>query len=232
VGSFGHLAAQSLQGQKPLTGGEGGVFLTDDDELYFRAVAIDHYNVRCKQEIPQDHPLSRFAETGLGLKWRIHPLAAAMVEQQLGIYNDIWAGREELARHMASRLSRLPGLEVLLPRPGETSSWYALVLKIDDELLARLDGAALVERLHAEGAVEVDRPSSTRPLAQLPLFQDPGGPLRAYAGREGAKPEDYPSANDFFARAMKLPVWHREEDRLVVDQYLDAFDKVWTDLGI
>lgn len=232
VGAFGDLAAQSLQGQKPLTGGEGGVLLTDDDELYYRGVAIAHYNVRCKREIPATHPLARYAVTGLGLKWRIHPAAAAMVEQQLGVHDAVRSGRDACAARMAARIRRLPGVEVLLPREGEQGSWYALVLRLDDALLAHVDADTLVERLHREGAVEVDRPGSTRPLAQLPLFQDPGGALPAYAGRSGARPEDYPAANDFFDRTLKLPVWHRAADMPVVDQYLDAFDKVWAELGL
>lgn len=230
VGSFGHMAAQSLQGQKPLTGGEGGVFLTNDDESYYRSVAIAHYNARCKQEIPSTHPLSEYKVTGLGLKWRIHPLAAAIVEQQLDVHKTVWAGREQIARHMAERLSALPGIEVLLPRKGETSSWYALIIQLREELISRIDADEIVTRLHAEGAVEVDRPGSTRPIAQLPLFNNPAGVLPAYANLPGADPSRYPMANNFFARTIKLPVWHRQDDARIVDQYLTAFESVWSDL--
>lgn len=232
VGSFGNIAAQSLQGQKPLTGGEGGVLLTDSDDLYYRAIAIAHYNVRCKQEIPREHPLATYAVTGLGLKWRIHPLAAAMVEQQLSIYPNIATGRETTAARMAQRLGALTGVEVLQPRPGETGSWYALILKLNDGVLERADADAIVGLLHAQGAIEADRPGSTRPLAQLPLFQSPGVVHRAYAGHPGSDPDLFPVANDFFARTIKLPVWHRSADQVVVDQYLDAFEKVWADLGL
>ncbi len=231
VGTFGDAAAQSLQGQKPLTGGEGGVFLTDDDELFYRALSIAHYNVRCKREIPRDHPLAEFAVTGFGLKWRIHPLAAALVEQQLTIYQRVHAGRDRCARRMAEGLGALRGVEVLAPRLGESASWYAMILRIDDEVLERADADDLANRLHALGAIEVDRPGSTRPLAHLPLFQDPGRAVRAYQGRSGSDPDDYPCANDFYRRTVKLPVWHRSADDPLVDQYVRAFDHVWAELG-
>lgn len=233
VGAFGHLAAQSLQGQKPLTGGEGGVLLTNDDDLFYRALAIAHYNVRCKQEIPKDHPLSEVAVTGLGLKWRIHPVAAAIVEQQLSIYSEMHRGRERMADRMKKRLNRLHGLNVIEPRDGETSSWYAMVLRLDNSVLALASVDEIIEALHEEGAVEADRPGSTRPISHLPLFQDPGRVLPAYEGTGvGFRADDYPGANDFYARTFKLPVWHRDEDLTVVDQYLDAFEKVWHDLGL
>ncbi|MCQ4142743.1 aminotransferase class I/II-fold pyridoxal phosphate-dependent enzyme, partial [Chryseobacterium sp. EO14] len=57
VGTFGIGAAWSLQGQKIITGGEGGILTTSSEEVYYRALLLGHYNKRCRQEIPQDHPL-------------------------------------------------------------------------------------------------------------------------------------------------------------------------------
>lgn len=225
VGSWGDAAAMSLQGQKPLTGGEGGVVITSSNELFYRAVAHGHYNVRCKQEIPQDHPLAEYAVTGMGLKLRIHPVSAAIVEQQLSIYDEIQLGRQACAARMVQALSELPGLTPLTPSPGDASSWYALIVKVSP----RTSGGHATDwqkALHQEGAVEVDRPGSTRPLAQLPLFQRPGGVHPSYADVQGAVPDDFPVANTFHESILKLPVWHRQEDREIEDQYLAAFRKV------
>jgi dTDP-4-amino-4,6-dideoxygalactose transaminase len=82
VGTFGDAAVWSLQGQKTVTGGEGGILLTDDGEIHTRALLLGQYNKRCKQEIPRDHPLYQYALTGFGLKLRAHPLAIAMADQQ------------------------------------------------------------------------------------------------------------------------------------------------------
>lgn len=232
VGAFGDLAAQSLQGQKPLTGGEGGVLLADDDELFYRALAIAHYNVRCKREIPADHELAQYAVTGLGLKWRIHPLAAALVEHQMAVHPVIHAARERCARKMIDRLSRLPGLEVLVPRNGETASWYALVMQVDDRVLDRTTVPELIRRLHARGATEFDHPGSTRPLSQLPLFRSPGHAFRAYRGLPVPSPASSVVADDFHRRMVKLPVWHRLADDPLVDQYMDVIETVWADLGL
>jgi len=78
VGSFGDLAVWSLQGAKIVSGGEGGILLTNNKEFYYKALLLGHYNKRCLQEIPQTHPLSKYAVTGMGLKYRAHPLAIAI----------------------------------------------------------------------------------------------------------------------------------------------------------
>lgn len=49
---------------------QAGVLLTDDDELFYRGLALGHYNKRCLKEIPEDHLLHRYGVTGLGLKLR------------------------------------------------------------------------------------------------------------------------------------------------------------------
>ena len=73
-----------MNGPKALSAGEGGFLLTDDDELYHRALLHGNYNKRCRTEIPVRHPLYRYATTGMGLKFHIHPLAAAIALEQLG----------------------------------------------------------------------------------------------------------------------------------------------------
>jgi perosamine synthetase len=80
AGTFGDAAAFSLNGPKPLSAGEGGFVLTDDDEIFYRVLLHGHYNKRCRNEIPASHYhylyLYPYAVTGMGLKFRIHPLAA------------------------------------------------------------------------------------------------------------------------------------------------------------
>ena len=60
VGSWGHMAAWSLQAKKNLTGGQAGVLATNSTDYYARAITHGHFNKRAKQEVPQDHPLRKF----------------------------------------------------------------------------------------------------------------------------------------------------------------------------
>jgi dTDP-4-amino-4,6-dideoxygalactose transaminase len=228
VGTFGQGAAFSLNGPKPLSAGEGGIALTDDDEVYYRVLLHGQYNKRCRSEIPATHPLHRYAVTGMGLKFRIHPLAAAIALDQLGHLDEYLAGRAEIARYLCNQLGQLPGIAVPAVPPDHQPTWYGLpLIYVPDEL----DGLP-VERfyaaLQAEGCREVDRPGSTRPLNALWLFQNPEPlfPHDQHVQRLHYQEHQFPVAEQVHHHTLKLPVWHREADLPLVKRYIDGFCKV------
>lgn len=226
TGSFGTAAAFSLNGPKPLSAGEGGFVATDDSEVYYRVLLHGQYNKRCRTEIPKAHPLARFAVTGMGLKLRIHPLAAALAHAQLPRLDSHLSGRQKVAQRMREALEGVPGLRVPHVPDAVRPSWYALPLRYVPEELDGLPIGRFLEAVHAEGAIEVDLPGSTRPLADHPLFQSPGDILPGYAGHAGAAPGDFPVAQQVHATTLKLPVWHRDADTTLADAYATALAKV------
>lgn len=60
VGSWGHMAAWSLQAKKNITGGQAGVMATNSTDYYSRAILHGHFNKRAKQEVALDHPGRKF----------------------------------------------------------------------------------------------------------------------------------------------------------------------------
>src|SRR5579875_647282 len=166
------------------------------------------------------------ATTGMGLKHRIHPLAAAIALDQLGHLDEYLSGRERIARYMIEHLGELPGIAAPQLAPDTRSSWYGLALQYQSEELDGLPVGWFYDALKAEGAHEVDRPGSTCPLNLLPLFQEPGPLFQAYDGKLAYKPGDFPRAEEVHRNTLKLPVWHREEDMPLVNQYIEAFRKV------
>jgi dTDP-4-amino-4,6-dideoxygalactose transaminase len=228
VGTFGHTAAFSMNGPKPLSAGEGGFVLTDDDELFRRVLLHGHYNKRCRSEIPADHPVYPYAITGMGLKFRIHPLAAAVALDQLACLDDYLAGRESVARYLCHQLGQLPGLAVSCVPEGTRPAWYGLPLTYVPEELDGLPVVRFHEALLAEGLTEVDRPGSTCPLNLLPLFRDPAPMLPHYPhlDRVAYRDGQFPVAEQVWRHTLKLPVWHREEDLPLVDRYIEGLSKV------
>lgn len=226
VGSFGDAAAFSMNGPKPLSAGEGGFLLTDNPEIYHRSLLHGQYNKRCKNEIPQTHPLHQYAVTGMGLKHRIHPLAAAIALQQLdhlAIYLD---GRARIARRMVDAINTIPGLQAIEPAPGDTAAWYGLMVRYEPAELDGLPIGQFFTALQAEGATEADRPGSTCPLNLLRLFQEPGPLFPRLAGRFAYAPGQFPVAEAFHQHTIKLPVWHDDADLPLADAYVRALRKV------
>ncbi|MET9182399.1 DegT/DnrJ/EryC1/StrS family aminotransferase [Kitasatospora aureofaciens] len=227
VGTFGLAGAFSLNGPKPLSGGEGGFVLTDDDDTYHRVIALAHYNKRAKAEIPEGHPLARYAVTGAGLKFRIHPLAAAIAHDQLARLDGYLAGRADVARYLTGQLVRIPGLGVTEVPEGVVSSWYGLTLTYKPDELGGLPIERFHQALIAEGAAEFDRPGSTCPMNQLPLFQCPAMLFPGHPqSHRRYGPGAFPVAERAHAHMIKLPVWHREQDLELADQYIRAAMKI------
>nr|WP_230416285.1 DegT/DnrJ/EryC1/StrS family aminotransferase [Micromonospora tarapacensis] len=226
VGTFGWAAAFSMNGPKPLSAGEGGFVLTDDDEVYYRVLLHGQYNKRCRSELPRGHNLYDYAVTGMGLKFRIHPLAAAIALDQLGRLDHYLTERATTAAYLSERLSELPGVIAPELPLGVRASWYGLPLQYATNELDRLPVERFYKALQAEGCREVDRPGSTCPLNLLPLFQRPEPLFPEYSDKVSYSPGDFPNAEAIHHNTLKLPVWHGKEDMPLVDRYIDAFRKV------
>lgn len=229
VGSFGDLSAWSLQGSKNVSGGEGGILTTDNEEFYYRALLLGHYNKRCKQEIPANHPFYKYAITGMGLKYRAHPLAIRIAYEVLKNLDKYLEIKRSFAKKMINELKNLPGIS-LLPAYFDSDiepSWYAFLFHYGKEKLENLPVEKFFEALKAEGLNEVDRPGSTCPLNLLPLFQNPAELFPIYRKYPFSyKPGDFPKAEKFYQNAVKLPVWAFKKELKFVKLYIKGIKKV------
>jgi len=81
IGSFGNVSCFSMQKTKAVKAGEGGVLVTDDREIYERALAFGQHG-RLEKELTLPS-LKKYSYTGLGYKYRPHPLAIALANNSL-----------------------------------------------------------------------------------------------------------------------------------------------------
>lgn len=227
VGSFCDMAAWSLQGPKNVSGGEGGILLTDNEEFYYKALLLGHYNKRCKQEIPKDHPLYKYAVTGMGLKYRAHPLAIAIAMETFKNLDKYLAVKSFFAKKIMNELGNIKGIKISNISSKIKPSWYGFVFQYKSSELGNLPIEKFFEALQAEGLAEIDRPSSTSPLNLLPLFHNPIELFPAYKNHNFSyQPGDFPKAETFYQNAIKLSVWAFKKDIKVVEAYIRGIKKV------
>ena len=234
VGTFGDAAAWSLQGQKIVTGGEGGVMVTDNDELFERALLLGHYNKRPQLEIAPDSPNRRFYLTGMGLKLRAHPLAVAIALQQFRLLPEFLVNKRRHAQILIDATKDIPFLTPILPKDFAEPSWYALNFRFNAELAVGVTREQFVQALEAEGLVEVDIPGSTGLLHDQPLFLEPESLLPRWAStrpsdgtsQPSGSVTDFPKAHDLYTSLIKLPVWAYEDELSTVDGYAEGLNKV------
>ncbi|MHC4429000.1 MAG: DegT/DnrJ/EryC1/StrS family aminotransferase, partial [Planctomycetota bacterium] len=223
VGTLGDAACFSMQTTKLCPAGEGGMLVTDDDELWERALLLGHF----ERVLDLASPNRRFAATGFGLKHRISPLNAALARTQLARLDERNAARSENIEYLARRLDDL-GLITFPAPPGVERVWFEFHIRYDEQRFG-LPIDRLVRALEAEGAL-VERPRYPL-LHQQPLFTEghwariarlqetPERPLPRY------DPAALPRTEAGNGSLLKLPSFPRAS-RALLDEYALAFDKV------
>jgi len=228
VGSFGDLAAWSLQGPKNITGGEGGILVTDNKDFYSHSLLLGHYNKRCFQEIDKNSVYYKYATTGMGLKYRAHPLAIAIAYELFKNIDQTRRIKQKFAKSIINNLRKNDSIKLLPAMTDENiqPSWYALVFLCK---FKQRSAAEIVGALKAEGLNSIDLPKSTSPLNLLSLFQDPTELFPIYKNKESNfsyKEGDFPKAEKFYKTAIKMPVGsYLSEDKLT-KQYIKGIKKV------
>ncbi|MGH3994023.1 MAG: DegT/DnrJ/EryC1/StrS family aminotransferase, partial [Pseudonocardiaceae bacterium] len=81
VGSLGHSAGFSLQQTKNLCGGDGGLFVTNDQHAYQTAARLRLFGEDA--DVPGTGAERPYLSHGLGFNYRNHELSAALARSQL-----------------------------------------------------------------------------------------------------------------------------------------------------
>ena len=146
VGTFGAVGTFSTQQTKHISSGEGGLLVTDDDDIaYFLRSWINKGvagGVRARNE---DHPM-------LGMNARMTELQAAVLLPQLARLDESVAARVGRARELSAALGDIQGLDLPADTDGEVQTYWKFLLSVDPE---RLPGARarIAEALDAHGAL-------------------------------------------------------------------------------
>lgn len=144
VGSYGAFGSWSFQASKNLTAGEGGILITNDEELADLAWSLHHCG-RSRTGAWYEH-------SRLGGNYRLTEFQAALLLDQLGRLPDDVARRERNAAMISEALSSIDGLEPLGRDPRCTAHGFHLYqFRYRAEAFDGLPRQRFVEALAAEG---------------------------------------------------------------------------------
>jgi dTDP-4-amino-4,6-dideoxygalactose transaminase len=144
AGSFGEAAIFSFQASKCLNSGEGGLILTNSDEMAEIAQSLRHYG-RSKDGLWYEHHR-------LGWNSRMSEWQGALLRSQLRKLPEQNARRMRNVRHFFDRLSNVEGLTPIKLHPqGATHSHYLVMLRYDSAAWGGLSRKRFLEALNAEG---------------------------------------------------------------------------------
>lgn len=204
VGTLGAINAFSLNHFKHITSGSGGMVLTDDDQLRYRAsLFLD----KCFQR--EEGIRNPFF---LATNYQMTELQGAVALAQLERVEEVVAARNRLGMELNRRLAEIPGVTAQAIPPGCRHSFFLYLFRLE---LATLGCTAeeFSEALSAEGIPNKARLiTGGMPVYRYRIFQErsafPGTtyPFTGPAGGPGRvyRPGDCPAAEAAFDRWITL----------------------------
>jgi len=158
AGSFGAAAAFSFYPTKVVAGGEGGMIVTDDDEL------ADEARIYRDQGKGSFH--ANF-HTRMGANWRMSEPHAAIVLSQLGRLDEHIEQRQALAARYDAALASL-GVATLTIPAAASSNYYKYVAFLPDQI----DRTLLKQHLRTEYDIGLSGEVYDTPLHHQPIFSE------------------------------------------------------------
>lgn len=231
VGTIGDVGAMSLMAGKSFAIGEGGIFVTNDREIYERAIAFGHYE-RYNDSIQTEYLRSSLGLPLGGYKFRMHQVSSAVGRVQLKYYDQRIQEIDKAMNYFWDQLEGVPGLQAHRPAKDSGSTmggWYATHGHYVPEELGGLSVTRFCEAVQAEG-VPIG-PGCNLPLHLHPLQHEVdvyghGKPtVIANADRDLRQPKgSLPVSENIAARLYSLP-WFKHNRTDVIDRYVEAFRK-------
>lgn len=137
VGSFGHAAAFSFCQDKIMTtGGEGGMLLTDDDDIWSSAWSYKDHGKSYDSVFHKKHPPGfHWLHDSFGTNWRMTEMQAAIGRIQLRKLSRWVDIRRRNASILTWCLSKWDAIRLPLPPAGIFHSYYKYYVFISPEKL-------------------------------------------------------------------------------------------------
>ena len=201
--TYSRLATFSFHPVKIFTTGEGGLVVTNDDELYQRLSYFRTLSITRDEGLLENtcHGPWYYEQIDLGWNYRISDIQCALGSSQIEKLSAIVNERREIAARYDQLLAHLP---VIRPwqHPDSNSAWHLYVIQVEQPACSRRD---VFEKLRAAGiGVQVH---------YIPVH------LQPYYRRLGFKPGDFPVAESYYESAISLPMFHgldQEDQKRVV----------------
>jgi len=190
VGMLADATALSFHPVKLITTGEGGAVLTNDPGLHTRVTDFrSHGMVRDRSRMSRDDGPWYMEMQSLGFNYRMTDFQCALGRSQLEKLPAFLARRRAIADWYDKDLSSVAGLALPARRPNTESAWHLYVVRVSQPSRRRAFFEALRRR---SIGVQVHY----LPVYRHPYYQNLGYP-------EGLCPQ----AEDFYSRAVSLPIF-------------------------
>ena len=205
IGSYGDVAFFSLQSNKVVYAGEGGMITTKNRDIYEKAIMYSTLKKRILDCIINEEYL-KDDESGWGMKLKLNPLGAIMAQFSLRKVLEVNSLRKKNYERLVEILSDNLLFEFPASKEEFERTFYTFKIILKEKYTAYRD--LFVDKLIRKG-LDVSI-SSFRPLHILNI-------TKKYAYIENTF-DKYPNADVYESRVISLPAF-TYENRELVDYY-------------
>jgi len=214
MGTWGRMGCFSFQASKPLPAIEGGMGNYQNEEDFERATILGHYEWASKLK-----GFNSKYSYGLGMKLRMHPMAAVLAKCQLEKLDKRNSVLKAQVRRLNDSITKLPGLYEQQNRADVDRVYYSSNRFLLNEAEAGMTRDACIKALRAEG-VDANA-ASAQFVCNNPIFHE-----AEWWHHLPVIADKYPGAAEVNKRGISLPYFTKEMPELN-GQYIKGFEKVW-----
>jgi len=158
AGSFGEVGVFSFHGSKTLTTGEGGMLVTDREDVYQRSLVLRDHGRR-----PGD---KMFFNTEIAYKYRMSSMQAALGLAQLERIDELVARKRQIFSWYRTQLADTGGVTLNYEAPGTKNTYWMVTAILDQKFKITKD---LLLKWMSE--INVDCRPFFHPLSSLPAYE-------------------------------------------------------------
>ena len=191
---YSDITVFSFHPVKIVTTAEGGMALTNDDEIAKSLALFRSHGITRDTDLMTKEPDGPwyYQQIELGYNYRMTELQAALGISQMTRVDEFVAQRHHLAKHYYQALESLP-LTLPWQHPDSYSGLHLFVIRLNLEQI-KLTHRDVFEALRTNG-IGVN-------LHYIPVHTQP------YYEAFGFKENDFPEAMKYYAEAISLPMFH------------------------
>ena len=187
AGSIGLFGAFSFHGTKTMTTGEGGMFVTNNEEIYQKVLQLSNHG-RSKSNNKQ------FWVDKIGFKYKMSNIQAAIGCAQLARIDELIERKREIFYTYKKYLLDIKNISINLESKGNINGFWMPTIVFDENSSI---SSELITKVFT--ANNIDARSFFWPLSSLPMFKDQLKNMNSYS---------------ICNRAINLPSFHdiKEEE--------------------
>jgi perosamine synthetase len=164
TGTLAHVGGYSLNYHKHIHTGEGGIIVTNDDDIFERLQLIRNH----AEAVVEGKGVNNLSNM-IGHNFRLGEIESAIGIEQLKKLNSFIVSRQYVAKRLDKELNKLQGLRTPVTKPGCTHAYYMYPMILDVKSLG-VPRSKIVEALLAEGLEGLEEGYAN--LHLLPMYQN------------------------------------------------------------